>query len=145
MTSTTRSGAGLCPALARVFILAVCGRGWRAVNRRRLSISPKRDNGRKPSDIRALMAVAGIPLHWDIFCSVVDNYGDVGVAWRLARQLVDEHAIAVRLFVDDGNALQRIAPSDAAGVTVAHWNGPSGEFSMADSASADTVIEAFGC
>ena len=83
--------------------------------------------------------------HWDIFCSVVDNYGDIGVAWRLARQLVDEHAIAVRLFVDDRNALQRIAPSDAAGVTVAHWNGPSGEFSMADSASADTVIEAFGC
>ena len=58
--------------------------------------------------------------HWDIFCSVVDNYGDIGVAWRLARQLVDEHAIAVRLFVDDRNALQRIAPSDAAGVTVAN-------------------------
>ena len=25
---------------------------------------------------------------WDIFCSVVDNYGDIGVTWRLARQLV---------------------------------------------------------
>jgi hypothetical protein len=28
---------------------------------------------------------------WDIFCSVVDNYGDIGVTWRLARQLVAEH------------------------------------------------------
>ena len=25
---------------------------------------------------------------WDIFCSVIDNFGDVGVSWRLARQLV---------------------------------------------------------
>ncbi|MCR3799790.1 elongation factor P maturation arginine rhamnosyltransferase EarP, partial [Pseudomonas aeruginosa] len=24
---------------------------------------------------------------WEIFCSVVDNYGDIGVTWRLARQL----------------------------------------------------------
>ncbi|MCO2145739.1 elongation factor P maturation arginine rhamnosyltransferase EarP, partial [Pseudomonas aeruginosa] len=21
---------------------------------------------------------------WEIFCSVVDNYGDIGVTWRLA-------------------------------------------------------------
>ena len=38
---------------------------------------------------------------WDIFCSVVDNYGDIGVTWRLARQLVAEHGLAVRLWVDD--------------------------------------------
>lgn len=25
---------------------------------------------------------------WDVFCSVVDNFGDIGVTWRLARQLV---------------------------------------------------------
>ena len=37
---------------------------------------------------------------WDLFCRVVDNYGDIGVAWRLARQLVREHALDVRLFVD---------------------------------------------
>ena len=33
---------------------------------------------------------------WDIFCSVVDNYGDIGVTWRLARQLVAEHQQGVR-------------------------------------------------
>ncbi|HVS57286.1 MAG TPA: elongation factor P maturation arginine rhamnosyltransferase EarP, partial [Casimicrobiaceae bacterium] len=45
---------------------------------------------------------------WDIFCSVVDNYGDVGVAWRLARQLASEHGLAVRLLIDDLWALSRI-------------------------------------
>ncbi|HOE42089.1 MAG TPA: elongation factor P maturation arginine rhamnosyltransferase EarP, partial [Rhodoferax sp.] len=23
-------------------------------------------------------------LHWDIFCHVIDNHGDIGVCWRLA-------------------------------------------------------------
>jgi hypothetical protein len=34
---------------------------------------------------------------WDMFCSVVDNYGDIGVTWRLARQLAAEHGVPVRL------------------------------------------------
>jgi len=37
---------------------------------------------------------------WDVFCNVVDNYGDAGVCWRLARQLVAKHNLEVRLFVD---------------------------------------------
>jgi uncharacterized repeat protein (TIGR03837 family) len=82
---------------------------------------------------------------WDIFCSVIDNYGDVGVAWRLARQLVAEHAIAVRLFVDDLDALRRIAPHDALGVDVRQWRGPAGDFSARDAAPAEVVVEAFGC
>ena len=36
----------------------------------------------------------------DLFCRVVDNYGDLGVCWRLARQLAGEHGVAVRLWVD---------------------------------------------
>jgi len=71
------------------------------------------------------------PPRWDIFCSVVDNYGDVGVAWRLARQLASEHGIAVKLFVDDLRALSRIAPGvDPAqdenviqGVQLRRWSG----------------------
>ncbi|MGT2489786.1 elongation factor P maturation arginine rhamnosyltransferase EarP [Cupriavidus basilensis] len=27
---------------------------------------------------------------WDIFCTVIDNFGDIGVCWRLARQLAQE-------------------------------------------------------
>ena len=37
---------------------------------------------------------------WDVFCRVVDNYGDAAVCWRLARQLADEHGARVRLWID---------------------------------------------
>lgn len=47
-------------------------------------------------------------LHIDLFCSVVDNYGDIGVCWRLAQQLAN-HA-KVRLVVDDLTVFQRIQP-----------------------------------
>jgi hypothetical protein len=49
---------------------------------------------------------------WDIFCTVVDNFGDIGVTWRLARQLVAEHSVAVRLWVDDLRAFERIVPGN---------------------------------
>src|SRR3954467_8416193 len=45
---------------------------------------------------------------WDIFCSVVDNYGDIGVCWRLARQLGSEMGQCVRLWVDDLRSFARI-------------------------------------
>jgi uncharacterized repeat protein (TIGR03837 family) len=91
-----------------------------------------------------------LPPRWDIFCTVVDNYGDIGVAWRLARQLAGEHAIAVRLFVDDMHALARLAPEiDAAtseqrarGVDVRRWGGANAHLA-AD--PGDVVVEAFGC
>lgn len=85
---------------------------------------------------------------WDIFCTVVDNYGDIGVTWRLARQLVAEHALAVRLWVDDLRAFERICPEldihlDAQtqqGVEVRHW---PAEWSETD--AADVVVAAFAC
>ncbi len=86
--------------------------------------------------------------HWDIFCAVVDNYGDIGVTWRLARQLVAEHQFVVRLWVDDLNALARLCPEASAqapqqvvqGVDVRQWSANS----VADEPSA-VVIEAFAC
>jgi hypothetical protein len=47
---------------------------------------------------------------WDIFCRVVDNYGDVGVSWRLARQLAREHGKRVRLLLDDLTVLAKLRP-----------------------------------
>ena len=85
---------------------------------------------------------------WDIFCNVVDNFGDIGVCWRLARQLTLEHGLAVRLWVDDLASFARIAP-DAdpvsaqqwlRGVDVCHWRQP-----FAGVEPADVVIEAFAC
>lgn len=85
---------------------------------------------------------------WDIFCSVVDNYGDIGVTWRLARQLVAEQGFAVRLWVDDLSAFYRICPAAdqqalqqvQSGVEVCDW--PS---DWPVSEAADVVIEAFAC
>ena len=84
----------------------------------------------------------------DIFCKVIDNYGDIGVCWRLARQLVAEHGLAVRLWVDDLASFQWLAPAlDAQerhqmleGLTVCRWDEDTGR-----AAPADIVIEAFAC
>ena len=43
-----------------------------------------------------------------LFCRVVDNFGDIGVCWRLARQLAGEYCAAVTLWVDDLASFQRI-------------------------------------
>lgn len=46
----------------------------------------------------------------DVFCTVIDNFGDIGICWRLSRQMVAEHGIAVTLWVDDLTSFQRICP-----------------------------------
>jgi uncharacterized repeat protein (TIGR03837 family) len=76
---------------------------------------------------------------WDIFCRVVDNHGDLGVCWRLAVDLA-ERGEAARLWVDDGAALQWMAPRGHPGVELIHWQEP-----LAGHAPGDVVIEAFGC
>lgn len=47
----------------------------------------------------------------DLFCQVVDNLGDVGVMWRLARQLRQEKNWHIRLWVDNLESLQQIEPN----------------------------------
>ena len=59
----------------------------------------------------------------DIFCAVVDNYGDIGVCWRLARQLAYEHDIAVRLWVDDLASFRRLCPEVDAALAHQHCRG----------------------
>jgi uncharacterized repeat protein (TIGR03837 family) len=90
---------------------------------------------------------------WDLFCSVVDNYGDAGVAWRLARQLASEHGADVALFIDDLGALARIVPGlradadrqSANGVEILRWFGSRVELIATNHRPADFVVEAFGC
>ena len=86
-----------------------------------------------------------------IFCKVVDNYGDIGICWRLARQLRHEHGVAVTLWVDDLASFRRICPEvdtaaveqEVRGVAVRHWAGQEGAFEADE--VADIVIEFFGC
>src|SRR5260370_9295204 len=86
----------------------------------------------------------------DIFCAVSDTFGDIGVCWRLARQLAAEHGWQVRLFVDDLKAFHALCPAvdpaldrqSAAGVVIEHWHAPS---HAGDTLQiADVVSEAFG-
>jgi uncharacterized repeat protein (TIGR03837 family) len=46
----------------------------------------------------------------DIFCRVVDNFGDAGVCWRLARQMAFEHGLKVRLIIDQLEVLASLVP-----------------------------------
>ncbi len=81
------------------------------------------------------------PLQWDIFCRVIDNFGDIGVCWRLATQLAGQGQ-QVRLWVDDASALQWMAPQGCPGVEVRAWGSP---VSVAHEAPPDVMLEAFGC
>lgn len=84
----------------------------------------------------------------DIFCTIIDNFGDIGVCWRLARQLAGEHGLAVSLWVDDLATFARLAPAldprlpaqTLGGITVRQWAGE-----IADPAPGDIVIEGFAC
>jgi uncharacterized repeat protein (TIGR03837 family) len=76
-------------------------------------------------------------MRWSIFCRVVDNFGDIGFAWRLAADLAGRGE-AVSLAVDDPRALAWMAPTGADGVEVVAWD-------AAAVAASDVLVETFGC
>lgn len=86
--------------------------------------------------------------NFDIFCRVVDNYGDAGVCWRLARQLATL-GCGTRLWIDDLSVLARLAPEvDPAhelqsiqGVQIGAWHAAK----HAQAPAQGVVIEAFAC
>jgi len=85
---------------------------------------------------------------WDIFCAVIDNYGDIGVCWRLARQLAAEHGLRVRLWVDDLASFRRICPDIELGRESQHNHGVEVRWwreTFPAVGPADVVIEAFAC
>lgn len=94
------------------------------------------------------MALFPTNTRWDIFCSVIDNYGDIGVCWRLARQLASEQQQLVRLWVDDLNSFQKLchhinpqlSQQTVYDIEVRHWTTP---WQIVE--PADIVIEAFAC
>lgn len=85
---------------------------------------------------------------WDIFCKIVDNFGDIGVCWRLARQLQAEHDLQIRLWIDDLSAAKQLIPSlDTTlstqviqNIVITSWHAAS-----IFNEPADVVIEAFSC
>ena len=87
-------------------------------------------------------------LLWDIFCRVIDNFGDVGVSWRLACNLA-QRGQRVRLWVDDYSALQWMAPGANlgryAGIELRDWTNSQHPPSLQTLAPADVWVETFGC
>ena len=83
---------------------------------------------------------------WDIFCTVIDNHGDMGVCWRLTRQLRDAGQ-RVRLWVDDASALAWMAPTahHEPDIEVCPWAQACQASALQDLAPANVWIEAFGC
>jgi uncharacterized repeat protein (TIGR03837 family) len=95
---------------------------------------------------------------WDIFCKIVDNFGDIGVCWRLSQQLAHEHGLQVRLFIDDFNVASKIitgldiAPQAETvsqtinGVEICAWPRlESQPNTVKNIAVADVAIETFSC
>lgn len=76
-------------------------------------------------------------MQWHLYGRVVDNFGDIGFAWRLAADLASrgEH---VRLALDDASALAWMAPAGSEGVEIAGWD------DAAATTRADVVVELFG-
>lgn len=84
----------------------------------------------------------------DLFCRVIDNFGDIGVCWRLCADLA-LRGHSVRLWVDDPSALQWMAPGSLngqwQGIRVLPWSmGEDADF-VQQLPLADVWIEGFGC
>lgn len=77
---------------------------------------------------------------WNLFCKVVDNYGDIGVCWRLSADLA-ARGETVRLWVDDPLPLAWMAPHGQPGVEVRRWTTEA----TTAAEPGDVVVEAFGC
>jgi uncharacterized repeat protein (TIGR03837 family) len=86
----------------------------------------------------------------DIFCTVIDNFGDIGVCWRLAQQLQDEYGLNVRLWVDDLNSFAKLEPTlnpqlaqqTCQKIEICYWSKSDFDTSIEPY---DVVIEGFGC
>ena len=88
------------------------------------------------------------PRSWDLFCRVVDNYGDVGVCWRLAHALACAPGATVRMWVDDLASLHMLVPDvdvetavqTLSGIAVHRWSSE-----LVDVEPAEVCVETFGC
>ncbi|ACT48333.1 elongation factor P maturation arginine rhamnosyltransferase EarP [Methylotenera mobilis] len=86
--------------------------------------------------------------HWDIFCKIVDNFGDIGVCWRLAKQLHNEHQLTICLYIDDLYVAKQLIPAidtslaqqTIQNICIIVWHADT-QFPHA----APVVIESFAC
>ncbi len=92
-----------------------------------------------------------------VLCKVVDNFGDIGVTWRLARQLKKENpSVCINLVADNLDSFNKICskinPVEhfqvVDGVCVYDWNAYEfckTEFSKNDGEKLAVILECFQC
>ena len=89
-------------------------------------------------------------MRFDVFCDIVDNYGDAGYSWRLARRLAQPSPAHrhdfIRLFCHDLNLLNLLSAGDLKSICenlhieVLTWSDANDIEILPD-----IVIETFGC
>ncbi len=110
---------------------------------------------------------SGVPMYITVLCKVVDNFGDIGVAWRLCRRLAKiQSKYKICLIVDDWEAFSKIedglprrlsAQSEAKrtkqsisieGIEIFPWNNNElchEVFSQNDGERLSVILELFQC
>ena len=86
-----------------------------------------------------------------LFCTVIDNFGDIGVSWRLAQELHRRLGWQVHLWLDNIAALQAIAPDAPSelpcayqGIQLHAWQ-EAQHADLTNAPAPDMVIETFAC
>jgi len=117
-----------------------------------VALPPEQHPGRRDEH------TAQTPLRLHLACRVIDNFGDAGASWRLARQLAAEHGLAVTLLIDRPEVLARLVPDlelahrDACApgeFRIRRWPreaaGTTARAELADTALPDVLVCAYGC
>ena len=89
----------------------------------------------------------------DIFCHVIDNYGDAGVVYRFAKEcLLARPGLRIRVFIDDVKPLHDMVPGidpvktmqELDGVAFNSWDIITEDL-VKEIGTADILVEAFAC
>lgn len=90
------------------------------------------------------------PIKCDLFCRVIDNYGDAAICLRLSKQLAENFGCKVRLIIDNVDPLFRLCPKIEETnkiikthnlLSIIHWH----QNEHVKFEGANLVIEAFAC
>jgi uncharacterized repeat protein (TIGR03837 family) len=89
----------------------------------------------------------------DMFCHVVDNFGDAGVVYRFAKEFLLAHPLCrIRVFCDDLSPLANMRPGIDSSAAYQQVGGIAyvrstalDDILISQLGPADVVIEAFGC
>lgn len=86
-----------------------------------------------------------------VFCTVIDNFGDIGVSWRLANILRQELGWKIVFWLDNEAALRQLCPDlpplpcSYRQVSIRRWQEGFTPPDWASAPAPDVVIETFGC